>query len=220
MRKRDRVQRSTANGPQYPDERMKCILAEVRPTDSVLDIGVANHNSLDAMERGVWLHGLLREKAVLVVGIDIVEAEVIRLREMGYSVILANVETMQLDQKFDVIVAGELVEHLSNPGAFLDRVYDHLLQDGRLIISTPYPWSFICIAGVLLGRLPINVEHTCWFDPVTLAQLLSRHGFAVIKQKLVRLPIGARGWCISHLLCNVGLERIGACGQLVVCRPQ
>jgi 2-polyprenyl-3-methyl-5-hydroxy-6-metoxy-1,4-benzoquinol methylase len=207
-------------GPQYPDERMKCILAEILSADHVLDIGVANHDSLDAMERGVWLHGLLKDKAAAIVGVDILPDEVCRLRKMGYSIVLADVETMQLGQKFDVIVAGEIIEHLSNPGAFLDRAYEHLTTDGRLIVTTPYPWSFVCFAGTLFNKLSINEEHACWFDPVTLTQLLNRHRFAVVKLKLVRLPVGARGWRVSHLLCDVGLERIGACGQLVVCRPQ
>jgi len=215
-----RTQPWNKRGPRYPDERMMRILAEIRPTDRVLDVGVANHDSLYAMERGVWLHGLIRDKAASVVGVDILQDEVCRLQKMGYSVILADVETMQLHQKFEVIVAGEIIEHLSNPGAFLDRAHDHLTTDGRLIITTPYPWSIICIAGAFLGRVSVNEEHTCWFDPLTLTQLLSRHGFAVTRLELTRPPVGARGWRISHLLCNAGLARLGATGQLVVCKPQ
>ena len=61
----------------------------------------------------------------------------------------------------------------------------------------------------------MNNGYTCWFDSVMLRQLLRRHGFEVGKLELVRLPVGARGWRISHLLCKLGLKRLGACGTEV-----
>ena len=62
-------------------------------------------------------------------------------------------------------------------------------------------------------RIPIGEIHLT----VPLSQLLNRHGFGVDRLELVRLPVGARGWRISHLLCNLALKRIGACGMVVVC---
>ena len=57
--------------------------------------------------------------------------------------------------------------------------------------------------GILLDHLPINEQHTAWFDPATLKQLLNRHGFTVEKQELYPLPVGARGWRISPCFCQV-----------------
>jgi hypothetical protein len=36
---------------------------------------------------------------------------------------------MDLKKKFDIIIAGQLVPSLSNPGLFLDNVYKHLNDD-------------------------------------------------------------------------------------------
>ncbi len=75
-------------------------------------------------------------------GIDIEEKEIIKMKKEGYNVICANVETMQLNLKFDVIIAGELIEHLHNPGLFLNTLYEHLRDEGKLILTTPNPFNF------------------------------------------------------------------------------
>jgi cyclopropane fatty-acyl-phospholipid synthase-like methyltransferase len=112
------------------------------------------------------------------VGVDIVAGEVERRRNAGYDVRLANVETMQLGETFDVIVAADLIEHVSNAGAFLDRAREHLHTKGLLCVVTPNLWSANVVLKSLAGiQSQVNPEHTCWYDPVTLRQLLERHGF-------------------------------------------
>jgi len=203
--------------PATNDPRLTWIAKEIKLTDHVLDLGCAHHDVGRAIERGVWLHAHLAELTDSLLGVDMLESDVDRMRGMGYRAVCADVETMDLGQTFNVIVAGELIEHLSNPGLFLDRAREHLVGGGKLILSTPYPWSFVCFVGTLIRHLPINEQHTAWFDPVTLKQLLNRHGFRVDKLELVPLPVGVRGWHISRLLCNLGLKRIGACGILMIC---
>lgn len=202
---------------QYPDQRMEIILNEIKPTDRVLDVGCVDEDLRYSFGRGIWLHEFLRKRAASVIGVDIIKSEIKKLRDMGYSVIYADAETMQLGQKFDIIVAGELIEHLSNPGAFLDRAFEHLEEEGKLILTTPYPWSFVCFVGAILAKVPINKEHTCWFDSATLSQLLNRHGFSLDRFELIPLPARTKGWRISHLLCHLGFKRLGATGMVVIC---
>ena len=111
-------------------------------------------------------------------GIDIDAEGVEVLRGMGYQVQCANVETMDLGQQFDTIVAGEIIEHLENPGLFLRNMRRHIKPEGILIISTPNPfyqgqtwkiWRY--------GRPMVHEDHTNWQDPSTLRQLLTRTGF-------------------------------------------
>lgn len=83
-----------------------------------------------------------------------------------------NMEVVDLGRKFDVIVAGDVIEHVSNQGLFLDNIRKHLNSDGRLIITTPnakWPTVF----------LKPNVTHTFWHDIFTLKCILTRHGFFV-----------------------------------------
>lgn len=124
-------------------DRISKIVTRVPPTATVLDVGCVRHD-LDSQacrnpDPGDFLHADLRRRAEAVVGLDLVESEVKRMQKAGYDVRVGNAETFELDCRFDVIVAGELVEHLSNPGLFLDRCREHLSEGGRLILTTPNP---------------------------------------------------------------------------------
>ena len=111
-------------------------------------------------------------------GIDIDEEGVRVLQELGYNVQCADVETMDLGRQFDAIVAGEIIEHLENPGVFLRNLKLHLKPGGTLIVSTPNPfytgqtwkiWRY--------GSPQVHEDHMGWQDPTTLNQLLVRTGF-------------------------------------------
>jgi len=85
------------------------------------------------------------------------------------------------ESPFDVVVAADLIEHLANPGLFLERCREHLRDGGLLCIVTPNAHSLNTSAKALLGvRAAINPKHTSWYDPTTLKQLLARHGFRAL----------------------------------------
>ena len=144
----------------------------------VLDCGCVGSGLDDPGGMASTTHYHIAAAARRCVGIDIMKDEVEKRRAAGYDVRVANAETMDLGETFDVIVAGDLIEHLSNPGLFLERARLHLRRDGLLCIVTPNPWSMNAVAkAVLKIETRINPEHTCWFDPSTLKQLLQRYGF-------------------------------------------
>jgi SAM-dependent methyltransferase len=110
--------------------------------------------------------------------VDIVSEEVTKRQAAGYDIRLANVETMDLGETFDVVVAADIIEHVSNAGLFLDRVRLHLRERGLLCLVTPNPCSVNTVFKGLLGvQSAVNPEHTCWYDPITLRQLVERHDF-------------------------------------------
>lgn len=168
----------------YPKSfyRHKQILNHVSETDDVLDIGCVRH-SLDDIDwedpaPGEWLHAEIRKKAATTQGIDMEQKEVQKLKEKGLDVTTANAETFNFDRSFDIIVAGELIEHLSNPGKFLQRCREHIREDGTVIISTPNPRDLqICYWYATRNESRVNPEHTAWFDQYVIEELISRHGF-------------------------------------------
>lgn len=164
--------------------RHRKILIEVDPTDTVLDIGCVRHSLEDIdwqnPEPGEWLHAELRKRCQDVVGIDIIEEDVEKMKESGMEVYTADAESFDLESKFDRIIAGELIEHLSNPGDFLDRCKEHLKDDGEIIITTPNPRRLQQLFWYLTSnKSRVNPEHTMWFDPYVMQQLSSRHGLKV-----------------------------------------
>ena len=96
----------------------------------ILDIGCTGHElEVDSKE---WVFGSLNQHFQNVVGIDISEANINQLRTMGYErVYVQSAEKITLEERFDTIVAGEVIEHLSNPGLFLEEARKHLVEGGR-----------------------------------------------------------------------------------------
>lgn len=124
---------------EITDPRIEMLLGHVE--GAVLDVGCVQHDPAKRADPN-WLHQHLYREADSVLGVD-VDAEGIRtLREAGYTVQVADAERLSLDETYDTIVAGELIEHLSCPGAFLDRARDRLRSGGKLVLSTPNPWCF------------------------------------------------------------------------------
>src|SRR5260221_1154969 len=121
------------------DDRVE-YLCRLAAGKSVLDIGVVEHTS-DAADSPNWLHGNIRRHAAKCLGVDVLEPEVAKLRDRGYDVICADGTREPLAQKFDVIIGGEVIEHLDAPGRFMQSCAAMLRPGGTLAISTPNPWS-------------------------------------------------------------------------------
>lgn len=147
----------------------------------VLDVGCISHSAEEALSSGeAWLHHRVSAVASSVLGLDFLAEDAARLNDLGYSIVVSDAETFELDRTFDVVLAADLAEHLSNIGAFLARAREHLRPDGLLVLTTPNPFALAhMIHAVTSGRVPVNDEHTAWFDPVVLHEVLHRHGFTV-----------------------------------------
>lgn len=141
---------------------------------SVLDLGAGSgHNRTD------WMHALIKEHASEAVGIDMSDEFVERARERGADLILGDAESIRLGRTFDVVFAGELIEHLSCFTGFLATAREHLDEGGQLVLTTPNAFAISNFVYRFGGSARVHHEHTCWFCADTLSQLLERHGFRV-----------------------------------------
>lgn len=147
----------------------------------VLDLGCIRHNADFARNDPNWLHQKIWDVSKSVVGIDYLDEEVRKLQNLGYDIRFGDVtKPLQLEGQFDVIVAGDLIEHLTNFEGFFDNCSRLLRQGGVLIISTPNPFFTDEFHYVSYKRnFLINPEHTCWIDPQALSQLAQRFGFRI-----------------------------------------
>lgn len=154
--------------------RAEALLAYVNGPD-VLDVGCTGH--VVRADDPEWLHGRLRDRFDRVWGIDIDPSNIQVLRDLGFdNVRVADAQDFDLEQSFDTVVAGEILEHLENPGAFLESAGRHLKSGGRIVISTPYPFSLhnSLYALYKFPKTCSNPEHTLWVCPSTLAELARR----------------------------------------------
>ncbi len=89
-----------------------------------VDAGCADANA----GAGAWLHEHLARDARELVGLDLDTAGVERARAQGYEAHVVDCRDAEAVRALglgaaDVVVAGEVIEHLDDPGAFLDGLH-------------------------------------------------------------------------------------------------
>lgn len=164
-------------------DRRDYILAHCRGR-KVLHLGCADHPFLDArLATGSLLHAAIAGVADVLFGVDLDQVGVQRLRAAGYERILVGdverLDDLALTARFDVVVAGELLEHLANPGLFLRAVPRVLAEGGRLLLTVPSATSLRAVVNTIRGREHVHPDHVAYYSPRTLTRLLEAHGFEV-----------------------------------------
>jgi SAM-dependent methyltransferase len=164
----------------------EAVIAEYVARGDVLDLGVVDSRRAEQAtaekltDCSTLLHDHIRRINPNVLGLDIDEEGVEILRSRGYNACCADVHTMDLGRQFDTIVAGEIIEHLPNPGQALITLRQHLKPAGRLVLTTCNPFCILELWKILLyNDVQVHEEHTMWFDPRTLGRLLTMCGYEV-----------------------------------------
>ncbi|MBE9135944.1 class I SAM-dependent methyltransferase [Nodosilinea sp. LEGE 07088] len=144
-------------------------------TDSPETIGAANANRL--------LHLQIDSVAKQLVGVDI-DREMIQWLANNYgvkSIFYGNVEKIEdyPSGEFDVIVAGEILEHLNNPGQALGNIRRIMQTHTQLVVTVPNAYSLKGFIRACLGYELIHPDHLLHHSPHTLKVLLKRFGFSI-----------------------------------------
>lgn len=125
----------------------------------VLDVGSTGQTS------AYHLWSEQRKVSRSLTGIDVTSSE-------EAEIVIGDMETYKFNKQFDLIVAGDVIEHVMNQGLFLENVKRHLRPGGKLIITTPNAkWPTVFLRP--------NPTHVLWHDRYTLAHLLERYGFVI-----------------------------------------
>ena len=174
-----------------------------------IDIGAVQHDITRVKTRGeTWVHGFIAKHARSCVGLDI-EKEQIDLvnKEFKTDIRFGNAETFDFDDKYEVVFAGDIIEHVSNQGLFIERAVHHLDKDGMFIITTPNSFGIHrvvrdCYFG--LNSDPIcNKQHTLWHSPRTLKTILSRYDLEIVDIKFY-----SYNKIIHHIFRALGAEKL------------
>lgn len=152
----------------------------------VVHVGFADAGFADEQRRaGRWLHAHLAGAAASLVGLDADPDGVEWARAAGYEAHLvdctdpAAVAALGLAPA-DVVVAGEIIEHLDAPGPFLDALAPLVAPEGELVITTPNSYGLVNVAASIgLGMEVNHPDHVVMFTWRTLGELLRRHGWEV-----------------------------------------
>lgn len=121
-----------------------------------------------------------------VVGLDVDRAALAKAEALGIEAVVANVEEPLPfgDETFDVVVAGELLEHLRFPDEVVAEVRRVLRPGGVLVGSVPNAFNVQNRLRFLRGLHPErDPTHLHMFRPVDLEGLLA--GFVDVRLSLV-----------------------------------
>lgn len=154
----------------------------------VLDIGVVAHTA-ERASSSEWLHGSLAKAANYCLGIDILEEDVQQLREQGHNIQVHDLTQNLLEEKFDLAVMGDVLEHLSNPRMFLKNMHLSLVEAGRVVVSVPNPWYLAYPLSNLWrgGFYYESADHVAWYDANTILELFAREGFELESYRGVQI---------------------------------
>ena len=104
-----------------------------------------------------------------------------------------------INGKYDTIVAGEIVEHISDTPIFIKNCKKRLKLKGRIILTTPNATSLIYLKNPgwcvnYKNKFNMDNSHIHAFTSMMLVSLLERENFEIIECKylneFIRNPLG------------------------------
>jgi 2-polyprenyl-3-methyl-5-hydroxy-6-metoxy-1,4-benzoquinol methylase len=100
-------------------------------------------------------------------------------------------------ERYDVVCAFQLLEHLSDPQALAKQIAAALDRDGRLLLGVPNAAEVDVVGATWVG-FRVDLEHVNYFSARTLGRLLAAHGLYVeqfwcTSQPAIGRPVESNG---------------------------
>jgi 2-polyprenyl-3-methyl-5-hydroxy-6-metoxy-1,4-benzoquinol methylase len=174
--------------------RKKCLLNFLQKnnirTGKILDLGCDTGDTTNSLSK---------------LGFDVTAVDLDEKRVEELSKVQENVKILQQDLEkqfqfedntFDLIWAGDIIEHLMDTENFVKEIYRVLKPGGRFIVSTPYHGFIKNFMIILLNfdkHFNPSDEHVRFYTLKSLREQLERNNFSIIKFELLgRISIIAK----------------------------
>lgn len=152
----------------------------------VLEIGCVNHSISGVKEQkrlGTWLFDYLHTYSKHATGIDIDKKAIDYLRKNNYDIRFGDAQNFDLKEKYDVIIASKLIDHLLNLDGFFISCKKHLAPRGKIFISDD---NILCIPQLILWYFKKNIgqpdkDITIKVIPEYFKLFVDRYGLKVEK---------------------------------------
>jgi glycosyltransferase involved in cell wall biosynthesis len=159
--------------------------------------GAAPSKVLDVGCSGGLLAEHIRDRGHHVTGIDLVEIPGVRDRvDVFVQADLTAGIPAEVGRGYDVVIAGDIIEHLPRPADALRQMFDALRPGGTLLLSVPNFGHWYPRARVLSGmfgydrRGILDNTHLRFFTRRILRRLVRRCGFDIVEERCTGLPLG------------------------------
>ena len=164
-------------------------IKQISAGKKVLHLGCTNHPyTEDSIKNEMLLHFDLKKTAKELYGFDYDQAGLDVLRKYNVKNLhradLEKLEEVVLDETFDVIIAGEMIEHLSNPGLFLKGIKRFMHSETSLVITTINAYSALRffmygLRGKGGENEPVHLDHVAYYSYRTLSLAIRRETLQV-----------------------------------------
>jgi 2-polyprenyl-3-methyl-5-hydroxy-6-metoxy-1,4-benzoquinol methylase len=157
----------------------------------------------DVLELGCGAGGMTRAMAEIgckIVGVEVDPQAAERAREFADHVVVGNLATLDLaaelgEGRFDVLVFGDVLEHLADPLGTLQRTRALLRPGGQVVISVPNIAHGDVRLALLSGRFDyrslglLDETHIRFFTWDSLRTMLRDAGLVAVEVRRAELPL-------------------------------
>jgi len=184
--------------------RIQKILTLVGSHKKILDLGCGD---------GFLMQKIKRNNNT-VFGIDIASKALEKSQKKGLSVFDLDLNTnwsKGMEEHFDSVVAGEIIEHIFDTDLFLNNIYKVLKKNGTLILSTPNIASLARRIMLLLGINPLievtarryDAGHIRYFTFKSLKNLLYENDFSIMHFTSDSINFDKKAFFKSKILAEI-----------------
>jgi 2-polyprenyl-3-methyl-5-hydroxy-6-metoxy-1,4-benzoquinol methylase len=178
-------------------------LCELASGNRVLHVGCAAAPlTLADLQSPLFLHRRLVEASADCHGVDNDDEAAEMLRAAGFENI-RTADATELPQltrdRFDLIVMGEVLEHVADPGSLLRQMPKMLTSSGRIVITVPNAYNLFRFLHMFVGREVVHMDHVAYYSPKTLTAACSRAGLT-LEQLAFTDPFGESEGARTHRL--------------------
>lgn len=162
------------------------LLAAVRDGSRVLDVGCATG----------YLGGILQQRGCTLTG---VEADAEASARAPFPVVVGDLAAAEvraaLTGPYDVILCGDVLEHLAYPAETLTWLAGLLAPGGAVVVSVPNIGHWTGRRAVLRGRFPqekhglFDRTHLRWFTRASARALVEGAGLTVVAEDFTPAPL-------------------------------
>jgi 2-polyprenyl-3-methyl-5-hydroxy-6-metoxy-1,4-benzoquinol methylase len=159
--------------------------ARLAPGATVLDVGCSDGQ----------FGAFMRRQGHHVDGVDLVKHEGVGERLDGFVEADVSRGLPPGTAAYDVIVAGDILEHVVDPETLLKDLRDHLAPGGQILVSVPNFGHWYPRGKVALGRFdydqrgPLDHTHVRFFTRRTFERLVKECSLHVVERDVVGSPV-------------------------------
>jgi len=189
---------------------------------SVLHIGCSDMPFTEyKIKRETLLHQRIAKVTNDLTGVDLSHAGIQLMRDAGipqvYSVDAETDLFNILEKKYDVVIVGEVLEHVLNPGMFLNSIRSVCHKQSIVLITTPNNAPLKRLPRLIFRNEVVHPDHLYYFSYSTLSALFNKCNYNPIEWHVYWRDVGILSIIINKLLRRISFFQYFADGFCVLC---